>query len=233
MPNKMKISIIIPVLNEEKSIATLMTYLLEIKNPEFTHEIIVVDGGSQDATLQVLKSFPEVKVIQSQKGRAIQMNEGARNAVSDVLYFLHSDTFPPKNFDIEIINKVQNGNLSGCFKMKFDYNHILLKFSQWFTKFNFKCCRGGDQSLFVERKLFLELGGFNENLTIYEDNELISRLYENSKFTVIQKAVITSARKYIKNGVWKLQFHFLMIHFKFWLGLNQEKLIGYYQKNIK
>jgi rSAM/selenodomain-associated transferase 2 len=229
----MKISIIIPVLNEEIAIAKILDYILEINNPVFTKDIIVVDGGSQDTTLEIITSYPQIKVFHSQKGRAIQMNIGAKNGVSEILYFLHCDTFPPKNFDSDIVYQVQNGNLSGCFKMKFNHDHIVLKVSQWFTKFNFTSCRGGDQSLFVERNLFEKLNGFNENVTIYEDNELIQRLYKNSKFTVIQKTITTSARKYIKNGIWTLQFHFLMIHIKFWLGSSQESLIYYYQKNIK
>jgi rSAM/selenodomain-associated transferase 2 len=228
----MKISVIIPVLNEENSIAKLLDYLLEIQNPKFTKEIIVVDGGSTDATLEVLKSYPSIIVLQSEKGRAKQMNFGAKKATSDVLYFLHCDTFPPKDFDAEISAKVQNKDFSGCFKMKFDSNHIVLKVSQWFTQFNHKSCRGGDQSLFVERNLFEKLHGFNENLTIYEDNEFISRLYKNSTFTVIQKTVVTSARKYHKNGVWKLQFHFLVIHLLNYMGYSNNTLQKYYSKYI-
>ena len=229
----MKLSIIIPVLNEGNSISKILDYLLEIQNPEFTNEIIVVDGASKDGTLEILQSYPEIKILFSEKGRAKQMNFGAKNANSEILYFLHCDTFPPKNFDSKIVNKVQNGNLSGCFKMKFDNNHIILEVSEWFTRFNFQAFRGGDQSLFVEKQLFEKLNGFDENLIIYEDNELIARLYKNSKFTVIQKTVTTSARKYLKNGIWKLQFHFLMIHIKYCLGSSQEKLVKYYQNNIK
>ena len=228
----MKISIIIPVLNEENGIANLLNYLQEIKNPDFTHEIIVVDGGSNDATLEILKSYSTIKVFNTKKGRAIQMNFGAEKATSEILYFLHCDTFPPKNFDYEIVKNVKNDYLSGCFKMKFDNNHIVLKASQWFTRFNHISCRGGDQSLFIENNLFKKLNGFDENLMLYEDNEFIDRLYKNSKFTVIQKTVTTSARKYLKNGVWTLQFHFLMIHLKFWIGTNNEKLLKYYQKKI-
>ncbi len=229
----MKISILIPIYNEEDSISKFLDYLIQIKNPEFTQEIIVIDGGSQDKSNEILKSYPDIRVITSKKSRSIQMNTGAKNAISDILYFLHCDTFPPKNFDSEIVNQVKNGNLSGCFKMKFDNNHIVLKVSQWFTRFNFLAFRGGDQSLFIERKLFEKLKGFNESFTIYEDNELIDRLYKNSKFAVIQKKITTSARKYIKNGIWKLQFHFLMIHIKYWLGTSQENIVKYYQKNIK
>lgn len=229
----MTISIIIPVLNEEKSLPKLLDYLLEIQNPKIVKELLIVDGGSSDSTLEILKSYPSIIVLQSEKGRAKQMNFGAKKATSTIHYFLHCDTFPPKNFDIEIIKQVQNGNLSGCFKMKFDNNHIVLLISQWFTKINHISCRGGDQSLFVERNLFQNLNGFSEILQVYEDNEFIHRLYKNSNFTVIQKTVITSARKYLKNGVWKLQFHFLMIHIKYWLGASQENLIQYYHKNIK
>lgn len=228
----MNISIIIPVLNEENAISKIIDYLLKIINPEFTKEIIVVDGGSTDKTLEILKSYASIKVIHSLKGRSVQMNAGAKNTTSEILYFLHCDTFPPKNFDAEISIKVQNGNLSGCFKMKFDNNHIVLKVSQWFTQFNFQACRGGDQSLFVKRNLFEKLNGFNENLSIYEDNEFISRLYSDSKFVVIQKEVISSARKYHKNGVWKLQFHFLVIHILNTLGYSNSSLQKYYSKNI-
>ncbi len=229
----MTISIIIPVLNEEKSLPKLLDYLLEIQNPKIVKELLIVDGGSSDSTLEILKSYPSIIVLQSEKGRAKQMNFGAKKATSTIHYFLHCDTFPPKNFDAEIIKQVQNRNLSGCFKMKFDNNHIVLLISQWFTKFNHISCRGGDHSLFVERNLFEKLNGFNENLTIYEDNEFIKRLYKNSKFVVIQKSITTSARKYIKNGVWKLQFHFMMIHIKYTLGATQNELLNYYQKNIK
>ena len=229
----MTISIIIPVLNEEQTIHLLLNYILEICRPNYTKEIIIVDGGSTDHTLEILKSYPSVRVVASPKGRAIQMNVGAKNATADVLYFLHCDTFPPKNFDADIVKKAQKNHLSGCFKMKFDNNHIVLRVSQWFTQFNHISCRGGDQSLFVERNLFEKLSGFNEDLVIYEDNEFIKRLYKNSKFTVIQKSVTTSARKYVKNGVWPLQFHFMMIHIKHTLGATQNELQNYYQKNIK
>jgi rSAM/selenodomain-associated transferase 2 len=229
----MKVSIIIPVLNEEKGIKVLLDYLLGIIDAHFTKEIIIVDGGSTDATLQILSKYKSLKILTSEKGRAKQMNFGARNATSQILYFLHADTFPPKHFDAAIVKKVQDGKLSGCFKMKFDYYHPVLKVSEWFTQFNFKSCRGGDQSLFVSRDLFEKLGGFNDHLEIYEDNEFIFRLYEHSKFTVIQKPVTTSARKYKKNGVWKLQFHFFMIHVKFWLGSHPDTILFYYQKNVK
>lgn len=228
-----KIAIIIPVLNEVNSINKLLLHLEESISKNIKYEILVIDGGSTDGTFEILKENKNIKIYQSEKGRAIQMNFGAQRALSEILYFLHCDSFPPKNFDTEILNQIEKGNFSGCFKMKFDSNHIVLKISQWFTKFNHRSCRGGDQSLFVESKLFHRLNGFNEKLVIYEDNEFIDRLYKNSNFVVIQKAIITSARKYIKNGVWTLQFHFVRIHLKNWFGASQNEILNYYQKNIK
>jgi hypothetical protein len=86
-----------------------------------------------------------VALIQSEKGRAIQMNVGAKAATGNILYFLHCDSLP-RHFD-RIIDTVQNGNQAGCFRMKFDYRHPVLMISQWFTRFNHISCRGGDQSL--------------------------------------------------------------------------------------
>ena len=163
----MKISIIIPVLNEEKTIANLLEYLILNSNKNHIQEIIVVDGGSTDETLKIVQAYSNVIVLNSKKGRAKQMNFGASKATGEILYFLHCDSFPPKDFDKKIIQKVLKGHLSGCFKMKFDSNHILLKFLQWFTKFNLKSCRGGDQSLFVEKQLFQELNGYNEDFLIF------------------------------------------------------------------
>jgi rSAM/selenodomain-associated transferase 2 len=229
----MSISVIIPVLNEEESLPKLLDYLLAISNSNLVHEIIVVDGGSQDKTLSILTKYPTIKIIQSKKGRAVQMNSAAKQSTSEVLYFLHCDSFPPQQYDIEILNKIKQGFHAGCFKMKFDHNHIVLLVSQYFTKFNYPAFRGGDQSLFILKNTFTELNGFNGNLTIYEDNEIITRLYKNYNFAVVQKNIVTSSRKYLRNGVWTLQFHFMMIHIKYWLGQCNQDLVNYYKKNIK
>ena len=91
----MKISIIIPVLNEEHTISKLLDYLDETQNSELISEVIVVDGGSTDTTLEILKSHPSIKVIHSPKGRSVQMNIGAKTASCEAFYFLHCDSFPP------------------------------------------------------------------------------------------------------------------------------------------
>ncbi len=173
-----------------------------------------------------------VTCISSTKGRAKQMNLGAKHATGNILYFLHADSFPPKDFDTHIINEVNKGHKAGCFRMKFDSNHIWLKLAGQLTRLPWKMCRGGDQSQFITTKLFNNIGGFNENFTIYEDNDLIARLYKRKQFVVIPKWLITSPRCYSKNGVWKLQYYYWRIHLKKWMGADAYELNRYYQKYI-
>ena len=227
-----KISIIIPILNEAKTITSLLNYLIESSLKENIADIIVVDGGSTDNSVEVVSDFKNILIINSEKGRAKQMNAGAKKATGSVLYFLHADSYPPKNFDQLIIDEVENGNLSGCFKMQFDSTHWWLKLMGWFTQFSGPICRGGDQSLFITKSLFYKIGGYNESYVIYEDNILIKKLCQLKQFKVIQKNIITSARLYKKHGVWKLQYHFFMIHLKHRLGASAKTLHNYYLKNI-
>ncbi len=235
-----KISIIIPVLNESKTIITLLEYLTTQFNPKLISELIVVDGGSNDDSPKIVSDFFNkisngnytYQLIESSKGRAIQMNTGAAFATGDILYFLHADSFPPQQFDQLIVNKINKGHKAGCFRMKFDSNHFWLQLAGWFTQFSWRVCRGGDQSLFITRKLFDEIGGYDENYKIYEDNILINELYKRNQFVVINKIITTSSRLYKKNGVWKLQFHFWTIYLKKWFGASAEELYNYYKKHI-
>ena len=227
-----KISVIIPVLNEAEIISEIISYVLNNSSKK-NIEIIVVDGGSTDGSQKIVSKFSEVVLFSSEKGRAKQMNHGAQHANGDILYFLHADSFPPKNFDQLIINEVDKGNLAGCFKMKFKSNHWWLKLAGWLTKFKWRACRGGDQSQFIGKQLFNELNGFNEEFIIYEDNDLINKLYARKQFVVIQEWLITSARKYDTNGIWKLQYHFWAIYVKKWFGASPDELYKYYLKFIK
>ncbi len=240
------ISIIIPVFNEAENIDKLLTHLainatssVAIRPKMLLSEILIIDGGSEDETQKVVEKFMgshdrlNVKFIHSKKGRAQQMNVGASKAAGSILYFLHADSFPPVRFDHLILNEIEKGNPAGCFRMKFDSNHWWLQLAGWFTRFNFRACRGGDQSQFITKNLFQEIGGYNERFRIYEDNILIQELYARKKFVVIQKTLVSSARLYRQKGVWSLQYHFLMIYYKKWMGATPEDLYAYYSKHIK
>lgn len=227
-----KISIIIPILNEAETIGNLINYLSVNSTEENISEIIVVDGGSTDGSQHIVSKFPQATLLSSEKGRAKQMNFGAKHSSGNILYFLHADSFPPKNFDQLIIEKTEKGHQAGCFRMQFDSNHWWLKLAGWFTQFNWKICRGGDQSLFITKELFIDLGGYNETYIICEDYILVNELYKRTLFTVINKKLKTSARLYEKQGVFKLQYHFWVIHIKKWFGANAETLYKYYKKHI-
>ncbi|MDC6365547.1 MULTISPECIES: TIGR04283 family arsenosugar biosynthesis glycosyltransferase [Flavobacteriaceae] len=229
--NTPSISIIIPVLNEENYIGQLLHHLQQVSTTTNTIEIICVDGGSSDCTIEVSKN-QGATVISSEMGRAKQMNLGAKHAHGDILYFLHADTYPPENFDQHIQKAVSKGHKSGCFRMKFDTGNPFLRFFAWFSRINHTLCRGGDQSLFIKRSTFEKNKGFNESYQIYEDTEFISRLYKQTTFKVLSQYVITSSRKYRQIGCAKLQFHFAMIHIKNYRGAGPEELYQYYSENI-
>ncbi|THD69811.1 glycosyltransferase [Robertkochia marina] len=232
-----KISVIIPVLNEAEGIASLLKHLDDCITGNHIAEVIIADGGSSDGTPAFAGKFRarhfEMKVVHAPKGRAAQQNHGAKRAMGDILYFLHADSFPPEGFDQKIIHAVHSGYRAGCFRMEFDDDHVLLKCSQWFTQFNFPLCRGGDQSLFIKKDLFESLNGFNEAYVIYEDGEFHSRLYKQGiPFKILKPAITTSARRYRKNGFWRLQYHFTRVHLMHRLGHGPEALKNYYSKHI-
>jgi rSAM/selenodomain-associated transferase 2 len=235
------LSIIIPVFNEAETIAELLNCLSKNLSGENETELIIVDGGSDDGTVKIVNSMSgraqsrpfNLQIITSKKGRAKQMNKGAQAATGEILYFLHADSFPPKNFDKYILSEVKKENPAGCFRMKFDSNHWWLQLAGWLTQFRWRACRGGDQSQFITKELFKKIGGFDETFTIYEDNILINELYKRKKFVVIQKCITTSARLYRQKGVWNLQYHFWTIYVKRWLGADADEIYRYYLKNIK
>ena len=227
-----KISIIIPVLNEAKTIVDLLHHLQHNSSKTNIADIIVVDGGSTDGSQDKISHLKQVKLLTSEKGRAKQMNLGARHAKGMILYFLHADSFPPKNFDELIIKAVEKGNPAGCFRMQFDSSHWWLRLASWLTQFSWRACRGGDQSQFITKDLFHDIGGYDETYTIYEDNILINALYARNTFVVIPKKIRTSARLYKKYGIWKIQYHFWTIYVKRWLGASADELYNYYKKHI-
>ena len=227
------ISIIIPVLNEAQTIEELLYHLIDSASLENITEIIVVDGGSTDGTQTLVKNLGlNIKLLNTKKGRAKQMNAGAKIARGELLYFLHADSFPPNRYDALIIQEYHKNNLAGCFRLRFTNNHWWLRLASWLTQFSWRACRGGDQSQFITKKLFNDIGGFNETYTIYEDNILINELYARKEFTVIQSEIKTSARLYERHGIWTLQYHFWTIYVKKWLGASADDLYTYYKKYI-
>jgi hypothetical protein len=156
----------------------------------------------------------------------------SRLAGGDILYFLHADSLPPQTFIDDIRSASDTGKKAGCFRMHFDDDHPLMTLFGWCTRFPLMICRGGDQSLFIDRALFLGIGGFDETLLIMEDYDIITRIERCEQFHILETEVTTSARKYHKNGIIPLQLTFGTLHLMYSLGFDQETIIRYYRENI-
>ena len=226
------ISVIIPTYNEAAHIQSAIKKLRQYDEANLIAEIIVADGGSTDDTACVAKAELVRVVISPKKGRAAQMNFGASFATQKLMYFLHADTTPPKGFTSDIADAITKGYNAGCFMLSFDYNHWFLKANCWFTRFDVDAIRFGDQSLFVSSDIFKNSGGFDETHIVLEDQELIKRLKKMTRFKIIKKAVSTSARKYLQNGIYKTQGIFFIIYFMYRLSYSQQKLVATYKKMI-
>jgi len=225
------ISIIIPTYNEADQIAQTITKA-QTANGEHAAEIIVVDGGSTDDTINIAQQCGANAVKNEHKGRAAQMNKGASIAKHHILYFLHADSIPPNNFTAQILKAHKEGANSGCFQLAFDYDHWFLKANAWFSRFNVNAVRFGDQSLFVTKDVFEKAGGFREDLLMMEDQEIIHRLKQHSKFKVLNDVVTTSARKYLDNGVYRMQRIFYRIWAMYYLGYSQEQMLKVHRRLI-
>ena len=226
------ISVIIPTCNEEAHMQATIQLLYKYDEANLIQEIIVSDGGSCDNTVCIAKTAG-AKVITSPKGRAKQMNFGALAAQSEILYFLHADSIPPRNFTTPILNAYRNGIISGCFRLSFDYNHWFLKANAWFTRFDVNAVRFGDQSLFVTKEVFKNCGGFREDLIMMEDQEIVHRIKKHGRFKVMNGAVVTSAKKYLDNGVYRMQGIFFCIWLLYYLGYSQEYLLKLHRRLIR
>ncbi|MBM3162001.1 MAG: glycosyltransferase [Chlorobi bacterium] len=225
------LTIIIPAYNEEQGIARTLETLLAITGNDRNVSIIVADAGT-DRTGDIVSEYP-VTLCRSEKGRAIQMNAGAALSTNDILYFLHADTLPPVTFIDDLRKAVSEGKQAGCFRMRFDDPHPIMALYGWFTRVPLPICRGGDQSLFITRKLFEAIGGFDPNLQVMEDIDIIRRIERKTVFHILESEVVTSARKYRRNGILRLQAIFGTIHFMYAAGCDQESIVRFYRENIE
>jgi rSAM/selenodomain-associated transferase 2 len=223
------ISIVIPTFNEAESITHLLSYLRQATAGEPAPEILVVDGGSLDATVPLARQAGATVLLAPRKGRAAQLNYGAQHARGELLYFLHADSYPPAGFLAHLRGASALGYEAGCYRLAFDHPHWLLRFSAWCTRLPLTAVRFGDQSLFVRRDLFARIGGYRENLLVMEDQEIVRRLRARGPFRVLPHAVTTSARKYLANGIFRLQGIFTLIVGLYWLGVPQRRLVQLYR----
>lgn len=197
----MKISIIIPIYNEEKTIEKLLKTLKPLKN---RCEILFVDGGSTDRTLELLGN--QYPVLYSEKGRARQMNYGAKASTGDVLFFLHCDSEVPSTA-LEEIEEVMKKHRAGCFGIAFHSHHFFMFTCRVISNHRVKDRKVmfGDQGIFVDRNLFFEVGMFPE-IPIMEDYQFSLTLKEKGvRFGMAKHRIYTSDRRFEGNTVTKLK----------------------------
>lgn len=227
------ITVIVPTLNEESAIARVIAAVAGSDTTTSIVETIVVDGGSADRTVERARAAGARTLVAPRRGRAAQMNAGARIATGSVLYFLHADSRPPMGFSGMIADAVSAGATSGCFRLAFDDPHWFLRASAWCTRFDIDLLRFGDQSLFVARDAFERCGGFDESMVVLEDQEIVRRLRRAGRFVLLRECVETSARKYRENGIIRLQAIFALICLGYHCGIPQHRLCELYHRTIR
>lgn len=225
------ISIIIPVLNEAKIIQPILNLL----HTSSQVEIIVVDGGSKDNTVEVAIQTG-VKVISvAHKGRAAQMNAGANIARGDILLFLHADTKLPSNF-VELVVKTLEPDkvVAGAFELAIDGSAKSLRWIEFLVKVRSRLFSlpYGDQAIFISKKAFINSGGFAD-LAIMEDFEFIKRIAKQGKIAIAPATVTTSGRRWQKIGVWKTTLINQAIIAGYYLGISPTELSNFYRNRGK
>lgn len=201
----MKFSIIVPVFNEEKTINKILLNLSGLKGD---FEVVFSDGGSSDKTTSIIDK--KYKVIHSKKGRANQMNLGAKESSGDVLLFLHCDSVLESDVLLKIEEKINKGYSVGCLLIKFDSKKFLMKCCGFFSNFRVKSRKimFGDQGIFMKREVYEDVGGI-PNLPIMEDYQLSINLKNKYKICQVKSYIITSSRRFEIDGIiktmWKMQ----------------------------
>lgn len=228
----MKLSVVIPIINEAENLKELLLLFPKDTNPDLL-EVIVVDGGSTDGSKEVVKKAGFRFLTCGIQSRAAQMNMGAKESNGDILYFVHADVRIMHSFYEDIMSSLNEGFQAGCFAYNFDSTMKLLKVNAWFTQFNGLLSGGGDQTLFIRKDVFWELGGFDETYCLMEDFELVRRIKKKYNFKVIPKRILVSARKYEKNSWFRVQVANLIVFGLFFLNHPPSKLKVLYSRLLK
>jgi rSAM/selenodomain-associated transferase 2 len=224
-----RISIVVPALEEADNIERLLTDL-GTRCPGA--EVIVVDGGSLDGTIERAARFPGVTVLSGPRGRARQMNLGARASSGDVLLFLHADTRLPDDA-VELVGRAlaRPDAVGGWFDVRFDNTRLIFRViaalmnlrSRWTG-----ICTG-DQAIFVRRPVFEGLGGYAE-IPLMEDIDLTRRLKRTGPVVCLRQRVVTAARKWEREGVWRTIVLMWTLRLLYVLGVDPRRLHRMYYR---
>src|SRR5262245_8571643 len=222
-----KLSIIVPVLNEGDGIAVALDALADLR--ALGTELIVVDGGSRDATIQQATLRAD-QVVRAPRGRALQMNAGAEKASGDVLLFLHADTRLPTEADRVVLNGLDQARRAwGRFDVKLDGRSPLLPVVAWLMGLRSRVTwiATGDQAIFVRREAFQAVGGFPA-IALMEDIAICKRLKRLGRPLCLRARVTTSGRRWEKNGVLSTIFLMWRLRLAYFLGTDPKELARQY-----
>jgi rSAM/selenodomain-associated transferase 2 len=214
-----RLSVVVPALNEARGIRAALEALAPLRTRG--HEVIVVDGGSSDDTARLATGLCDQLVV-SPRGRALQMNAGARAASGEVLVFLHADTRLPADFVIP------ESSLWGRFDVRIEGKHPLLKVIAWAMNLRSRLTgiATGDQAMFVRRDAF---PGFPE-IPLMEDVALSALLRRRSAPACLRERVMTSGRRWESRGVVRTILLMWSLRLLYFLGASPEQLIRFYKQ---
>jgi rSAM/selenodomain-associated transferase 2 len=222
----MKLSVVMPVLNEAGAIEAALAALAPYRSRGV--EVIVVDGGSHDGTLDLARPLAD-SVIAAPRGRAIQMNAGAAAASGDVLLFLHADTKLPENADGLLLDGVAcSGREWGRFDVRLDGGGLLpVVAAAMNLRSRLTGISTGDQALFVTRAAFERAGGFPP-IALMEDVALSARLKRAGPPCALRARVTTSGRRWRAHGMLRTMLLMWALRLRFFLGADPAKLARAY-----
>jgi len=221
------ISIVVPALNEAAGIEAALLALAPLR--QRGHEIVVVDGGSSDATATLAAQGTD-RVLTTARGRARQMNAGAAAATHPVLLFLHADTRLPAGADSAIAAALDGGARWGRFDVCIEGRPAMLRVVAWMMNRRSRLTgiATGDQAIFVERTLFEQVGGYPDQ-PLMEDIELSCRLRAQARPACLPQRVRTSGRRWEQHGVWRTMALMWRLRWRYWRGESPETLAQAYR----
>ncbi len=223
----MRLSVIVPVLDEAAGIAATLQALAPLRASG--HEVIVVDGGSQDGTPALAAPLADA-VLSSERGRALQMNAGAAAARGEVLLFLHADTLLPSGADALLLQALHGGVRWGRFDVRISGRHPLLPLVARLMNARSRLTgiATGDQAIFVQAALFRQLGGYAAQ-PLMEDIEISHRLRRIGPPACLHERVLTSGRRWETRGLWRTVFLMWRLRWRYWRGTAPETLAWTYR----
>lgn len=223
----MKVSIIIPVLNEAEHIADTLISLASYRSQG--HEVVVIDGGSNDDTVSISQQYAD-RVLRSDAGRAMQMNSGIDEASGDALLFLHADTRLPADAVAKLIHALEDGYFWGRFNVRLSGKHFMFRIIERMMNLR-SCITGiatGDQAIFVSHES-IEIVGAYPRLPLMEDIVFSKRLRELGRPACIRQQVVTSSRRWEDKGILRTMLLMWRLRLLFFLGVPADRLARQYQ----